>query len=197
MPTGTRSFSSTKAKFAWENPWSSGGFLLFGFGGEQVQDDFAASGVFRFAWCHCGERECSGDRPAFASNFSWVWIAWDFGRTASWFQDRCSGRSRYCSAEIWFAKGVHGEQSWTSEPWYGWISRAWCERSQGSSCCFALGTGQGRIGFGRQLGCLGGRFQVCDCYAQPPRQDPEHRKDWKGIAQEHIWWNSNFRHVLL
>ena len=37
MPTGTRSFSSTKAKF---------------------EDDFAASGVFRFAWCHCGEREC-------------------------------------------------------------------------------------------------------------------------------------------
>ena len=57
---------------------------------------------------------------------------------------------------------------------------------KGSSCCLALGTGQGRIGFGRQLGCLGGRFQVCDCYAQPPRQDPEHRKDWKGIAQEHI-----------
>ena len=28
------------------------------------------SGVFRFAWCHCGERECSGDRPAFASDLS-------------------------------------------------------------------------------------------------------------------------------
>ena len=31
----------------------------------------------------------------------------------------------------------------------------------------------------------------------PPRQDSEHRKDWKGIAQEHIWKNLNFRHVLL
>ena len=30
MPTGTRSFSSTKAKFAWENPWSSGGFFFLG-----------------------------------------------------------------------------------------------------------------------------------------------------------------------
>ena len=28
----------------------------------------------------------------------------------------CSGRSWDCSAEIWFAKGVHCEQSWTSEP---------------------------------------------------------------------------------
>ena len=54
------------------------------------------------------------------------------------------------------------------------------------TCCFAFGTGQDQIGFGRQLGCLGGRFQVCDCYAQPPWQDLEHRKDWKGIAQEHI-----------
>ena len=32
------------------------------------------------------------------------------------FQDRCSGRSWDCSTEIWFAKGVYCEQSWTSEP---------------------------------------------------------------------------------